>query len=311
LTDLPGGIRRLTFPLPLGIRHVHCYLLPGAEGWTLVDTGLGLPDAAERWEPVLAELNAPVVRIVVTHFHPDHAGGGEDAQVLSGARVHQGARDYEQCERVWGRDDWSDRLADYLRRHGLPEPLADELRHEARIFAPFIRFAHEPERLREGDDVDGWRVLELPGHADGHICLLRDGVLVAGDHLLEKITPTVGLYPESRPDPLGDYLASLERTIELAPTLALPGHNDLVTDPAGRAREIVEHHRRRLDETVAALGPEPRSAYEVSLVLFGADLDASGGRFALAETLAHLERLVHEGRAARGGDDSAVSYTET
>ena len=58
MTDLPGGIRRLTFPLPLGIDHVHCYLLPGSDGWTLVDTGLGLPDAAERWEPVLADLDA-------------------------------------------------------------------------------------------------------------------------------------------------------------------------------------------------------------------------------------------------------------
>jgi glyoxylase-like metal-dependent hydrolase (beta-lactamase superfamily II) len=306
---LPDGIRRLTFPLPLGIRHVHCYLLPGSEGWTLVDTGLGLPEAAERWEPVLAELDAPVARIVITHFHPDHAGGGEDAQALTGARVHQGARDYDQCEGVWGREDWSERLADYLRVHGLPEPFAEELRHEARVFAPFIRFAREPERLQEGDEVDGWRVLELPGHSDGHICLLRDGVLVAGDHLLQKITPTVGLYPDSRPDPLGDYLASLRRTIELHPTLALPGHNAIVSDPAGRAREILEHHRQRLDETVAALGPEPRSAYVISLALFGADLDASGRRFALAETLAHLERLVQEGRARRRGDDSAVSYT--
>jgi glyoxylase-like metal-dependent hydrolase (beta-lactamase superfamily II) len=311
MDELGHGIRRLTFSLPLGIRHVHCYLLPGPDGWTLVDTGLGLPDAAGRWEPVLAELDAPIVRIVVTHFHPDHAGGGEDAQALTGARVYQGAHDYEQCESVWGREDWSERLADYLRGHGLPEPFAEELRHEARIFEPFIRFARDPERLQEGDEVDGWEMLELPGHADGHICLLRDGVLIAGDHLLQKITPTVGLYPDSRPDPLGDYLASLERTVELAPRLALPGHNDLVSDPAGRAREIIEHHRRRLDETVAALAPEPRSAYEVSLALFGADLDASGRRFALAETLAHLERLVAEGRAARQGADRAFSYTAT
>ena len=89
----------------MGIRHVHCYLLPGADGWTLVDTGLGLPDAADRWERVQRDLDAPVARIVVTHFHPDHAGGGEDAQAITGARVLQGATDYEQCERVWGRPD--------------------------------------------------------------------------------------------------------------------------------------------------------------------------------------------------------------
>ena len=109
-------------------------------------------------------------------------------------------------------------------------------------------------------------MLELPGHADGHICLERDGVLVAGDHLLGAITPTVGLYPDSRPDPLGDYQASLRRTIELAPRLALPGHGEPIEDPVARAREILEHHERRLDETAAALGPEPRSAYEVSVV---------------------------------------------
>ena len=309
MDELPGGIRRLTFPLPLGIRHVHCYLLPGDDGWTLVDTGLGLPDAEERWEPVLRELDAPIVRILVTHFHPDHAGGGEDAQALTAARALQGRHDYEQCVRVWGSANWSERLADYLRTHGLPEPVARELRHESRTFAPFIRFARDPEPLREGDDVDGWQVLELPGHADGHLCLLRDGVLVAGDHLLGMITPTVGLYPESRPDPLADYQASLRRTIELAPTLALPGHGDPVTDPVTRAHEILDHHVRRLDETAAALSAEPRNAYEVSLTLFGSNLDASGRRFALAETLAHLERLVREGRAARSGDGRNVSYT--
>jgi glyoxylase-like metal-dependent hydrolase (beta-lactamase superfamily II) len=307
MADLPDGIRRFTFPLPMGAGHVHCYLLPGEDGWTLVDTALGFPDAQARWEPILRELGAPVARIVITHFHPDHAGGGEDAQAATGAQVLQGALDYEQCERVWGGEDWSERLADYLLANGLPESIADELRDESRTFGPFIRWARDPERLSEGDEVDGWRVLELPGHADGHICLLRDGVLVAGDHLLGEITPTVGLYPESRPDPLADYLASLERTIELSPTLALPGHGEPVADPGSRAREIIDHHRRRLDEAAAALGPVPRTAYDVSVAIFGENLDASGRRFALAETLAHLERLVREGRAVRQED----AYTDS
>ena len=307
MDDLPGGIRRLTCPLPLGIDHVHCYLLPGSDAWMLVDTGLGLPDAAARWEAALDGVE--VTRIVVTHFHPDHAGGGEDVRALTGAAVHQGADDYEQCVRVWGSEDWSERMADHLQRHGLPDEPAAELRRESLAFAPFIRFARGPELLQEGDEVDGWRVLELPGHADGHICLERDGVLVAGDHVLGTITPTVGVYPESRPDPLADYQASLRRTIELAPRIALPGHGETVGDPVGRARELLEHHERRLDQAAAALVREPRNGYDVSRSLFGDDLDASDRRFALAETLAHLERLVNEGRAARGGDDNRVTYT--
>jgi glyoxylase-like metal-dependent hydrolase (beta-lactamase superfamily II) len=285
----------------MGPGHVHCYLLPGDDGWTLVDTGLGLPDPQERWRDVEA------ARIVITHFHPDHAGGGADAQALTGAEVLQGAADAEQSDRVWSRSDWSERLADYLVEHGLPEAVAGELRREATVFAAFIRPARDPTLLTEGDEVDGWQVLELPGHSDGHVCLLRDGVLIAGDHLLGEITPTVGLYPDSRPDPLGDYLASLQRTIELSPELALPGHGEPIVDPTARAREIVEHHRNRLNETAAALGREPRNAYDVSLALFGDSLDASGRRFALAETLAHLERLVREGRAVRHN----AAYTDS
>src|SRR4051812_42550816 len=307
MDDLPGGIRRVTFPLPLGIDHVHCYLLPGSDGWTLVDTGLGLPDAPARWEAALEGVE--VARIVITHFHPDHAGGGEDVRALTGASVHQGADDYEQCLRVWGSDDWSERSADHLQRHGLPEEAAAALRHESRTFGPFIRFARDPELLREGDELDGWRVLELPGHADGHIGLERDGVLVAGDHLLGAITPTVGLYPDSRPDPLGDYQASQRRTIELAPSVALPGHGETVSDPVSRAREILDHHERRLDAAAAALAPEPRSGYEVSVALFGGRLDASERRFALAETPAHPGRLLPRGPGPRGGGDKPGDHT--
>ena len=88
------------------------------------------------------------------------------------------------------------------------------------------------------------------------LCLLKDGILVAADHLLGRITPTVGLWPASRADPLGDYLSALETTIELQPDIALPGHGEPIGDPAGRARELQEHHRVRLEEAVSALGDD-------------------------------------------------------
>jgi glyoxylase-like metal-dependent hydrolase (beta-lactamase superfamily II) len=151
-------------------------------------------------------------------------------------------------------------------------------------------------------------VLELPGHADGHIGFERDGVLVAGDHLLPDISPAVGRYADGSPDPLGAYLRSLERTVELAPELALPGHGEPIEDPAGRARELIAHHSERLDATAAALRDGPRTAYEVSLAVFPFDLDPSGRRFAVAETLAHLERLEREGEASSEPTDNLVRW---
>jgi glyoxylase-like metal-dependent hydrolase (beta-lactamase superfamily II) len=162
-----------------------------------------------------------------------------------------------------------------------------------------VHYAPAPGLLDAGDDVDGWEVEVLRGHADGHIVLRRDGVLLAGDSILMRISPVVGLYPNSRPDPLGDYLVTLARLEELAPRVAYAGHGPSIDDTAGRARELREHHRERIDRTQAALGAEPVNAWQVSFELFPAELVGGQRRFAVAETLAHLERLVFEGRARR------------
>ena len=91
--------------------------------------------------------------------------------------------------------------------------------------------------------------------------------------------------------------------------IALPGHGDPIDDPAVRARELKAHHRARLDAATGALGDEPQSGFQLSFALFGSDLPPAGRRFAIAETLSHLERLVHEGAAARNEADGAVTYT--
>ena len=311
MDELQGGIRRVTLPLPTRPGHVHSYVLPGEDGWTVVDTGLGLPDARERWAAELDRLPGPVRRIVVTHFHPDHVGAAADLAELTGAPVAQGRLDYAQCDLVWSSDDWADVLVDWFRLHGVPDDVMRELIEQGAMYRPFIRYQRDPDLLDPGDHVDGWRTVAAPGHADGQLMLIRDGVLVAADHVLDRISPTVGLWPRSRTDPLGDYLGALEATIALDATLALPGHGEPIHDPAARARELIAHHRERLAATAAALGTEPRSGYEVSFPLFGDDLKPAARRFAVAETLSHLERLVLEGGARRIEDDRGVAYTST
>jgi glyoxylase-like metal-dependent hydrolase (beta-lactamase superfamily II) len=305
--ELEPGILRLTLPLPTGPRHVHCYLLRGGDGWTLVDTGLGLMETP--WQSILEELDAPVTRILVTHMHPDHVGGAEAAAAATAAPVLQGRLDYAQCERVWGSDDWPERIAEWFTRHGATPAVAEELIESGHVFADFVRFVWRPTPIEPGDEVDGWQVLWVPGHADGHLALHRDGVLVAGDSLLAPITPAIGLYPESRPDPLGDYERTLRQLERLAPRVAYGGHGATIEAPAARAREIRAHHEERLDRTAAALTAEPRTGFEVSYDLFGRELPPIQRRFAIAETLSHLERLVALGRAVRHEDDRRVAYT--
>ena len=151
MDDLGGGIRRVTLPLPNRPGHVHAYVLEGDDGWTIVDTGLGLPDARERWAAELAELPGPVDRIVVTHFHPDHVGAARDLAELTGAPVAQGRLDYEQCDLVWGDDDWADVLVAWFRRHGVPDDVTRELIEQGSVWRPFIRYQPDPTLLDPGD----------------------------------------------------------------------------------------------------------------------------------------------------------------
>ena len=309
LSEVADGIWRATFALPLGIDHVHCYLLRSRTGgWTIVDTGLGLPEAADRWRRVLDRLGGLVERILVTHFHPDHVGAAEPLKELTGAPVHQGEVDYAQCLRAWGPGRSPQRFMEYMRQHGMPEDHVESMSSDGDRLASWVRYAPDPGPLVPGQDIDGWEILHLPGHADGHLAFLRDGVLIAGDALLATISPNVGLYHDAHPDPLGDYLESLARISQVAPRVAFAGHGPAIEDPPGRARELIAHHGERLDETLAALDGSPRTAYDVSLVLFPDPLPRGLRRFALAETRAHLEYLALRDRASRVADGGLTAY---
>src|SRR5258708_5524546 len=118
--------------------------------------------------------------------------------------------------------------------------------------------------------------------------------------------------PPSNPTPpRADYLESLARIESLAPTTALAGHGTTITSPAERARAIAEHHAERLARVEAALDGTPATAYDVSLSLFPSKLSTAQRRFALAESLAHLERLRAEGRAERVDPDGRVAYVSS
>ena len=94
----------------------------------------------------------------------------------------------------------------------------------------------------------------------------------------------------------------------------LPGAADGILDRVAVAgeRELrlqLDRPLERLAFAEAALTDAPRTGYEVSFDLFGAELKAASRRFAVAETLSHLERLVLEERAERVEDVGIVAYT--
>jgi glyoxylase-like metal-dependent hydrolase (beta-lactamase superfamily II) len=160
---------------------------------------------------------------------------------------------------------------------------------------------------------ESYRVLWMPGHSDYHCCLLRtDGLLLAGDHVLPHITPNIGLLPRGRPDPLGDYLASLDAVGGLGARLTLPGHGRPFVDLAGRATELRAHHEARSAQMLSILREQPEEglcAGALAAPLFEGRLRTGDDwRFAVAETLAHLEHLRAEGLVRSRQSDGLVRY---
>ncbi|HEY7347443.1 MAG TPA: MBL fold metallo-hydrolase [Ktedonobacterales bacterium] len=309
---------RITMPLPFALRWANAYLLKGERECCLIDAGLATPEAEEVMLRGLAAVGitpADLSTIVLTHAHPDHIGLAGKFQQASGAPVLMFGPEGERMLNVWSQHDMRtvEAVEVYYRRHGMP---AEESALERGAIAATRRLVTVPQQvtpLEEGQQVRLagalYQVIWTPGHADGHICLWReeDRLFVAGDHILPRISPNIGLYPNSRPNPLGDYLASLEKVCDFPAGLVLPGHGAPFRGLAGRARELIAHHLERAEETRQIVsevqGQGGVDAYTVAQRLFAGRFDSmQNRRFALGEALAHLEYLCFAGRLVRRED---------
>ena len=307
------GVWQLKLPVPFPLRFVSVYLVWGDDGWTLVDTGYDYPPARAAWETGAAaagcDLAWDVVRIVVTHFHPDHIGAARWLGEKTGAPVCMMEREIPLARKLWGSSE-TGMFEEYLVRNGMDLNVAEEAAAVVRYALPM---PEEMVPLRSGEKLpfgeSAARIVHAPGHADNQIVLHDEarGILFAADHLLLGITPNIGLWPESEPHPLARYLESLESMRGLGVDLVLPGHGPVFHDLDGRIGELVSHHEERLEAMRRGISDRPKTPYEVSRIVFRGTLTQHQRCFALAETLAHLDHLVLEGRAQRI-ENGAVAF---
>jgi glyoxylase-like metal-dependent hydrolase (beta-lactamase superfamily II) len=238
----------------------------------------------------------------ITHLHPDHlgmAGLMRDA----GAELLMHGPEIERAHAVWAADHaLIDKTYELFERHGMPHDVDEGMRAAWVAMNERIDPFDPIHPVADGEALDlGGRALTVvwtPGHTDHHAVLFEasTGTLIAGDHVLPRITSNVGVYPDGRPDPLGDFLAALEKMKTLGVKRVLPAHGDPFDDCAGRVDEILAHHADRLDLTLEVASGAARNAYAICRILFPVLRSPHEERFALAETLAHLRYLELRGR---------------
>jgi glyoxylase-like metal-dependent hydrolase (beta-lactamase superfamily II) len=305
-------IFQVQLPLPFPLRIVNSYVLRDGDGWTIIDAGINYPAGRAAWQAAFAALEiAPkaIRRIVLTHAHPDHYGMAGWLAEQSGAPVLLAPLEQEFARRAWQDGEANEQaIVDFFQSHGMPSGLAEQVRSsmaETRAMTapwPATDIIEPGETIRIG--ARQFQVLAAPGHSDQHLVFYcaEERLLLCGDAVLIKITPNISLWPRGRPDPLADFLQSLDRLAALEVDLALPGHGPLIDRFGERLAELREHHHERLEimERAAAGGA---TAFSICTAVFPTTaLSPHQLRFAMAETLAHLEYLVGVGRLERDGD---------
>lgn len=338
--ELAPGVKWLRMALPFALDHINLWLLrdemedprrPGSkiQGWSVVDCCVSRAESKAQWEAIFASQleGLPVLRVIVTHMHPDHIGlaawicqrwttPSHVCRLWISATDHHAAMLASQSTTGFGGES----AARFFASHGMTDaPSLESIRGRSAYYPDLV-----PEvpasycRLMDGLELSiggrSWCCISGYGHAPEHIALYcaEAGILISGDMVLPRISTNVSVYdmePES--NALTLFLTSIDKFLPLpADTLVLPSHGKPFRGLHARIRQLHEHHRDRLEEVMQACSATSCSATDILPIMFKRKLDLHQTTFAMGEAVAHLHALWYAGQLTRClGEDGIYRFS--
>jgi glyoxylase-like metal-dependent hydrolase (beta-lactamase superfamily II) len=303
MTKWNDGIAKITLPTPFPVGDVHVYAIKG-DRLTLVDAGTNTKESNAALVKQLAELKLTpkdIEQIILTHHHPDHMGlldiFSESVEIVGHPHNQRWLTLSEQF--------LEENAAFYqstFKEFGVPQKLISySIKKELDQVREFSCNRTLSSPLVEGDTplgLDGWKVVETPGHASSHIGIFqeKEGVYIGGDLLLPHISPNPILEPpllgkKDRPQPQLELNASLKKIAEYPIHCVYPGHGDKI-DEVGAvidARLGRQHDRAMLVKKW--LEQENLSVFQICQRLFPRVYEREL-LLALSETVAQIDYLL-------------------
>jgi glyoxylase-like metal-dependent hydrolase (beta-lactamase superfamily II) len=302
------GVFRLRLPLPWpGVPHCNAWAVSAGDGFVLFDTGMHGPDSLAHLERALAMCNLRLqdARLVVcTHAHSDHCGEVPTIVERAGCEVWMHPNHEHLTRMVEDPDAVFARRIEVARQSGVPEePLrryaAERGSRATGIAGPIVPDRDLISGVTVSTDLGEWVTYETPGHSPSHVCLFQPErrVLISGDHLLGRISLFFD-YGYS-PDPVGEFLNSLDVVERLGARLCLAGHGRTFTDVHAHIQGNRKLVREQLDGVLRALAGEELTAFEVASQLFGDGLSSANAHWLISQTLSYLTHLATIGDVER------------
>lgn len=319
------GVYRVPLPLPGdGLRAVNVYAIEDGDGLVLVDAGWALAESYDRLKTALGALGCglgDVRRFLVTHIHRDHYTQAVTLRREFGNRISLGRDERESLRAAAENARPLDAQVAGLRRCGA-DAVVDRLLAGSRTSSSTTGLWETPDDwLDGGTDVAlrtrSLHALSTPGHTRGHLVFWdrQANALLAGDHVLPHITPSIGFEPVPPELPLREYLRSLRLVRTLPDTRLLPAHGPVTPSTHARVDELLAHHDTRLEAALRTVADGANTGYESARLLTWTrrerrfdDLDPFNQMLAVTETAAHLDLLVTDVRLRASVVDGVTRY---
>ncbi len=320
MVEVFDGIFWARFALPFALDHVNAFLLRDGDGFLAVDAGIDDARTRADWQALLQRIGgrSRLKRLLVTHHHVDHSGAAGWLARETGCEVLMSPPELAALRRSMAEDatDRTERMRSHYRWLGCPPEEAARLGRSRWRASEYVGpIPDSPATIDAGGELTiggrRWRVSTGAGHSPALVLLHceAEGILIAGDQILSRISPFVGTWADQlQTRPLSDYLASLDaldRTLP-DPTLVLPGHGLPFRGARQRIAELKAHHAARCALIVESCNGREATVRVLVDRLFNRNLDGVM-TMALAETLAHVHVLLDEGRLDAATKDDVLA----
>ncbi|HUY44776.1 MAG TPA: MBL fold metallo-hydrolase [Streptosporangiaceae bacterium] len=328
LFTVAPGVHRIPLPLPNdGLRAVNVYAIESGDDLVLIDAGWALAETGGLLDAALARIDrssAEITRCLVTHVHRDHYTMAVILRRRFGTHVALGIGDRPSLASA--ADAEHETMSEHVLRmeRAGAEPVIRALRAAYGGTPP----ERDPDVWEQPDEwLKGQSTVQLtgrdllavptPGHTQGHMVFAdtERSLLFAGDHVLPRITPSVGFEAVMAEQPLRDYLRSLRLMLDMPDMRLLPAHGPVADSTHARVVELLAHHEDRLEACLNRIGAGAQTAYQAALALPWtrrerrfSELDPFNQMLAVLETGVHLDLLAVQGRLERTATPSLITY---
>ena len=251
----------------------------------MIDSGAG--KILEQAKPEHIDL------LLNSHCHIDHVWDNSlfaKAKILTHPLERENFRDHTKIGSI---EKW---------KSCMKEDLDEVLQMMGSVIPTFLKEWRIDGTIQEGDVIDAGRtkisVLHTPGHTSGHLVFFFPGedLLFCGDICLTKVGPWYG----DLSTPVDDFIASINRIIDMKPGRVVSGHNKEVL-PSSLVREVFGEYRDRIydreDRIFKTLKESPSTLNELAekKLIYPAHPSILVVYWEKSMIMKHLEKLMKSG----------------